>query len=175
MIVTDQERPRSCAWQFGKLMELGMSMGDSLLKERMKAVRPFDDATIIHTSGTSGVPKGVMLNHCQILVKCLDSCTVPGAGEGGPAVYDAAHVPLLWLCGIRAEFHDGRSSPGLLRENGQNLPFGNAEEGAVHGAVQRTYCLYPPYPGDEGRKGRRGGVYACACASRPERPVRNIP
>ena len=48
-------------------MELGMSMDDSLLKERMKAVRPFDDATIIHTSGTSGVPKGVMLNHCQIL------------------------------------------------------------------------------------------------------------
>ena len=67
VIVTDQERPRSCAWQFEKLMELGMSMGDSLLKERMKAVRPFDDATIIHTSGTSGVPKGVMLNHCQIL------------------------------------------------------------------------------------------------------------
>ena len=87
----------------------------------------------------------------------MDSCTVPGAGEGGPAVYDAAYVPLLWLCGIRAEFHDGRSSPGLLRENGQNLPFGNAEEGAVHGAVQRTYCLYPPYPGDEGRKGRQGG------------------
>ena len=67
VIVTDQERPRSCAWQFEKLMELGMSMGDSLLKERMKAVRPFDDATIIHTSGTSGVPKGVMLNHYQIL------------------------------------------------------------------------------------------------------------
>ena len=40
VIVTDQERPRSCAWQFEKLMELGMSMGDSLLKERMKAVRP---------------------------------------------------------------------------------------------------------------------------------------
>ncbi|MCD7990265.1 MAG: AMP-binding protein, partial [Clostridia bacterium] len=67
VIVTDPKRPRSCAWQFEKLMEQGMAMDGRLLEERMRAVSPFDDATILHTSGTSGVPKGVVLNHCQLL------------------------------------------------------------------------------------------------------------
>lgn len=67
VIVTDPKRPRSCAWQFEKLMEQGMAMDGRLLEERMRAVSPFDDATILHTSGTSGVPKGVVLNHFQLL------------------------------------------------------------------------------------------------------------
>ena len=42
-------------------------MDDRVLTERMEGISPFDDATIIHTSGTSGIPKGVILSHCQVL------------------------------------------------------------------------------------------------------------
>lgn len=67
IVVTDPLRPRSCAWQFEALMKQGMRMNDVILEERMREISPFDDATIIHTSGTSGVPKGVVLCHCQVL------------------------------------------------------------------------------------------------------------
>lgn len=67
IIVTDQTKPRTCAWQFEQLLEDGMKMDDDILEERRKQVTPFDPASIIHTSGTGGVPKGVLLEHGQLI------------------------------------------------------------------------------------------------------------
>lgn len=67
IIVTDPKRPRGCAWQFEELIKQGSLLEDRILNERMEELHPFDEATIIHTSGTSGVPKGVVLQHFQLL------------------------------------------------------------------------------------------------------------
>lgn len=67
LIVTERGRSAECAWQFEELLDRGRGMDDRLLKERMGSISPFDDATIIHTSGTSGEPKGVLLTHSQLL------------------------------------------------------------------------------------------------------------
>lgn len=56
-----------CALSFEALLEQGRGMDRMQLEERKSQVCPFDDATIIHTSGTSGRPKGVVLTHSQIV------------------------------------------------------------------------------------------------------------
>lgn len=67
LIVTDAARPRSCAWQWEDLLKQGEWAEDRVLEERMAMIHPCDDATMIHTSGTSGMPKGVVLTHCQVI------------------------------------------------------------------------------------------------------------
>ncbi len=67
IIVTDRTKPRSCAYQFEDLLEDGIGMDDSALAERRKILSPFDYGTIIHTSGTSGVPKGVIMKQYQMV------------------------------------------------------------------------------------------------------------
>lgn len=75
IIVTDPKKPRSCAWQFEKLLEDGQKLDDQALEERKKQVTPFDRAAIIHTSGSSGVPKGVLLKHGQLIESAYSHIT----------------------------------------------------------------------------------------------------
>src|SRR5262249_40179012 len=44
--------------------------GEDDIAERVAALAPDDTACIIYTSGTGGVPKGVMLSHRNILGNC---------------------------------------------------------------------------------------------------------
>ena len=44
--------------------------GDAEIDRRLAALTPDDTACIIYTSGTGGVPKGVMLSHRNILANC---------------------------------------------------------------------------------------------------------
>lgn len=67
LVVTDRGRSVSCAWQFEELLEAGYSLDDGPLRDRMRTVTASDDATVIHTSGTSGEPKSVLLTHGQVL------------------------------------------------------------------------------------------------------------
>lgn len=67
LIVTDRTQPVGCAWQFEQLLEDGRELENTGLEERQRAVTPFDDATIIHTSGTGGLPKGALLAYGQLI------------------------------------------------------------------------------------------------------------
>jgi long-chain acyl-CoA synthetase len=51
------------------VLALGGERGDDL-EERAAALSPDDTACIIYTSGTGGVPKGVMLSHRNIIANC---------------------------------------------------------------------------------------------------------
>jgi long-chain acyl-CoA synthetase len=51
---------------FGELIELGHAVADAEAERRRLVVRADDIATIVYTSGTTGLPKGCMLTHRNI-------------------------------------------------------------------------------------------------------------
>ncbi|WP_022665482.1 AMP-dependent synthetase/ligase [Desulfospira joergensenii] len=51
---------------YDRFLDLGKNIDDSQLTERMKQVSAQDPAGIVYTSGTTGVPKGVVLTHDNI-------------------------------------------------------------------------------------------------------------
>lgn len=67
---------------------------ESLVQERMNAVKNHDLATIIYTSGTTGNPKGVMLSHHNIL------SNVDGCQEPIPADQNSKVLSFLPVCHI---------------------------------------------------------------------------
>ncbi len=71
VIVTDREKPRKCAWQFDDLLEEGRRGDLGILEERKRTVDPLSPVTIIHTSGSSGKPKGVLLTNAQLIESAL--------------------------------------------------------------------------------------------------------
>lgn len=67
---------------------------ESVVQERMNAVKSHDLATIIYTSGTTGNPKGVMLSHHNIL------SNVDGCQEPIPADQNSKVLSFLPVCHI---------------------------------------------------------------------------
>jgi long-chain acyl-CoA synthetase len=69
--ITQQLPLRSLSW--GEAMSLGDVKLDAVIEERIGALTRDETCCIIYTSGTGGVPKGVMLTHGSIL------CNIKGA------------------------------------------------------------------------------------------------
>ena len=68
IIVTDETKPQKCAWQFESLLEEGKALPDTELRNRELLSSPGDIVSMLHTSGSSGVPKTVGLSQHQLLL-----------------------------------------------------------------------------------------------------------
>lgn len=52
---------------FGDLLDAGSECPGQSLEERTASIKPHDNVNITYSSGTTGVPKGVLLTHAQFL------------------------------------------------------------------------------------------------------------
>lgn len=60
-------------WGWKEVLEIGESLSDDLLNERQRLNHYEDVVTLLYTSGTTGVPKGVMSTHFGVINTTLSS------------------------------------------------------------------------------------------------------
>jgi fatty-acyl-CoA synthase len=70
-VIATQSYPETVPWI--ELTALGDDVAPEILKQREKEIRPEDSAAIMYTSGTTGLPKGVVLDHLGLINKSMAS------------------------------------------------------------------------------------------------------
>ncbi|MCP4673307.1 MAG: AMP-binding protein, partial [Desulfobacula sp.] len=85
---------------YDEFLDLGKGIDDTAFKEITKQVSPKDTAGIVYTSGTTGLPKGVVLTHDNITYTC-QSVFHSGVFNDGEEVFvflPLAHVFARTCC-----------------------------------------------------------------------------
>jgi long-chain acyl-CoA synthetase len=105
-----------------QFLELGDAVPDDRLAGRAEEVRPDDLASLVYTSGTTGVPKGVMISHKNLIFITWTGC---GSLRIEPGLTCLLFLPLahvfarliLYCCARRASMLAFVEELGKLPEN----------------------------------------------------------
>ncbi len=79
ILVSDSSVPDMLLWS--ELAAMGDDIPESRLQEREREIDPTDPLAIMYTSGTTGRPKGVVLDHLGLIHKSLASTERQGIGS----------------------------------------------------------------------------------------------
>lgn len=94
IILLDGEPSHPSFLSVAEFLRLAASVPATALEETLAAGRADDLATLVYTSGTTGVPKGVMLSHCNFLsnVAAVTELFPIGAGDECLSFLPLSHV-----------------------------------------------------------------------------------
>jgi acyl-CoA synthetase (AMP-forming)/AMP-acid ligase II len=152
------------AWTSSWLVEQGSAVGDDVLRAAEDTVSPADRMVIVHTSGSTSEPKGVIHTH-GALIRHLDNLNEMRRYVPGEVLF--SNSPFFWIGGF---------AYGLLGTllAGAELVCSNAAEAArvldtiererptmVNGFAQSVAHLPddPSFPGRDLSSIRRGNLY----------------
>ena len=76
IVIDEKPDPHRISWS--RLMEISEEVDSETLTEREGEVKPTDPVAIMYTSGTTGKPKGVVLNHRGLITKSTVSAKRQG-------------------------------------------------------------------------------------------------
>jgi fatty-acyl-CoA synthase len=76
IVIDEKPDPQRISWS--RLMEISEEVDRDTLTEREREVKPTDPVAIMYTSGTTGKPKGVVLNHRGLITKSTVSAKRQG-------------------------------------------------------------------------------------------------
>lgn len=79
---------------FDDLVELGKDITEEDYQQRLKEVTPQDVATIVYTSGTTGVPKGAVITQDNVIftAQSVEGCSKVRDGDEGFLFLPLAHI-----------------------------------------------------------------------------------
>lgn len=128
--VSDTSFPDTILWS--ELMAMADDLPSGRLEERERQVDPEDTLAIMYTSGTTGRPKGVVLDHLALINKSMASTERQGIG---PSDRLCLFFPLFHMFGNTCI-----ALAGLLRGAALIMPCRVFDPERVLGALHREAC-----------------------------------
>ncbi|MFP4037603.1 MAG: AMP-binding protein, partial [Desulfobacteraceae bacterium] len=126
----DTEIPETILWS--ELGAMGEDLGEEALQEREKAISPEDPLALMYTSGTTGKPKGVVLDHLGLVNKSMASTKRQGVDNTDRL---CLFFPLFHMMGNTCI-----ALAGLLRGATLVMPCRSFEPEAVLRAIRKESC-----------------------------------
>lgn len=94
----------------------------SALEQRIAGAQPYDPATILYTSGTTGDPKGVVLTHHNVLYECVSAAEAAAFDEAGITI---SYLPMAHIAERILGLYNPQTQSGhvhLIADPAQLLP-----------------------------------------------------
>lgn len=130
ILLSAEPHPEAVLW--GEVLSMGEDLDSRFLQEREMEIDPGDAVAIMYTSGTTGNPKGVVLDHLGLVNKSLSSAARQGL------------TPEDRLCLFFPLFHMFGNTcialTGLLSGSALVMPCPSFDPDKILGAIHKERC-----------------------------------